>query len=128
MSPSRSLSLLVASAFVAFSAVSCFRPQPAAPPDTRAADEVAIRAANDDWAKAVAAKDVDKSVSYYTDDAVLFFPSAPAVVGKDNIRKFLQQALAAPQPASDFCLSDAAGRALRRSRHGTWLVSSRVHR
>lgn len=44
----------------------------------------------------VAAKDLDKCVSYYTDDAVLFFPGVPAVVGKDNIRKFFQQVLAAP--------------------------------
>lgn len=95
MSRNRSLSLLIASAFVACSALACSRPQPAAPPDTRA-DEATIRTADADFAKSVAAKDLDKCVSIYTDDAVLFFPGVPAVVGKDNIRKFYQQALATP--------------------------------
>lgn len=92
----RSLSLLIASTLVACFAAACSQPQPAAPPDTRAADEATIRAADADWAKFAAAKDLDKCVSYYMDDAVLFSPGVPAVVGKDNIRKFVQQMLAAP--------------------------------
>jgi hypothetical protein len=38
--------------------------QPAAAPDTRAADEATIRAADAEWVKAVAAKDVAQSTSY----------------------------------------------------------------
>ncbi len=87
--------LLVASAFAACFAA-CSQPQPAAPPDTRAADEAVIRAADADWSKAATAKDLDKVVSYYTDDAVLFAPKAPAFVGKDNIRKAWQGLLATP--------------------------------
>jgi len=91
----RSLPLFAAVVFIAAFAVSCSQ-QPVAPPDTRAADETAIRSASDVWNQAAAAKDLDKSVSVYTDDAVLFAPKAPAAVGKDNIRKAWQGLLAAP--------------------------------
>lgn len=92
----RFFSLLLASALVAGFAAACSHPQPAAPPDTRAADEATIRAADADFSRFAAAKDLDKCLSYYMDDAVLFSPGAPAAVGKDNIRKVLQQMLAAP--------------------------------
>jgi len=71
--------------------------QPVAPPDTRAADEAAIRASDADFAKAAAAKDVDRCASLYMDDAVIFSPGAPAVIGKDNIRKFFEQMVAGPR-------------------------------
>lgn len=79
-------------------------PQPAAPPDTRAADAAAIRAQDADFAKAAAAKDIDKCVSLYMDDAVIFSPGAPAVIGKDNIHKFFERMLAAP--TMQFSFSD----------------------
>lgn len=69
---------------------------PAAPPDTRAADEAAIRAADADWAKAAMAKDLEKAVAVYQGDAVAFAPGMPAVMGKDNLRKFMAGLLAAP--------------------------------
>jgi len=77
---------------------------PAPPPDTRAADEAAIRANDADFAKAAEAKDLDKAVSHYTDDAVLFAPGAPAVVGKDNIRKFFEPIISGP--TTQFTFSD----------------------
>jgi uncharacterized protein (TIGR02246 family) len=67
-----------------------------------AAAELAIHTASADWAKAAQAKDLDKSVSYYTDDAILFPPKAPAVNGKENIRTIWQQLLAAHSPALSF--------------------------
>jgi uncharacterized protein (TIGR02246 family) len=91
--------LLALAAFVAcFAAASCSNQPaaPAAPPDTRAADEAAIRAEDADFAKAALAKDLDKCVSYYADDAVAFAPGMPAVIGKDNIRKFLAGLVASP--------------------------------
>jgi uncharacterized protein (TIGR02246 family) len=91
----RSLSLPATAIFIVCFA-GCSQPQPAAPPDTRAADEAAIRAGDADFAKAAAAKDLDKCTSLYMDDAVLFSPGVPAVIGKDNIGKFFQQMLAAP--------------------------------
>ena len=98
MSRHRSSLLMTAAIFVSCFAVSCAqRPaEPVAPSDTRAADEAAIRAADADWGKAAAAKDLEKCMSYYADDAILISPGAPAVVGKDNIRKFIQQLLAVP--------------------------------
>ena len=72
----------------------CSNP-PIAPPDTRAQDEAAIRALDMNWAQWAMAKDLDKCVSVYEDDAVAFAPGLPAVVGKDNIRKFLSGLVAA---------------------------------
>jgi uncharacterized protein (TIGR02246 family) len=56
------------------------------PPDTRAADESTIRALDAQWAKAAAARDVDGSVSYYSDDASLLGPNAPIASDKAGIR------------------------------------------
>jgi uncharacterized protein (TIGR02246 family) len=57
-----------------------------APKDTRAADEAAIRDQDAQWAKAVAAKDVDAGVSYYSDDASLLPPNGPIASDKASIR------------------------------------------
>ena len=56
------------------------------PPDTRAADESAIRNLDAQWSKAAAAKDVDGTVSYYSDDASLLGPNAPIASDKQGIR------------------------------------------
>lgn len=84
---------LIAAFFAASIAVSCAQPQQKSTeaPDTRAADEAAIRTLDADFAKAAAAKDLDKCMSYYEDDAVLFSPGSPAVMGKDNIRNVIQR-------------------------------------
>ncbi|HEX4001764.1 MAG TPA: SgcJ/EcaC family oxidoreductase [Candidatus Acidoferrales bacterium] len=74
----------------------CSQPPPVAQPDTRAAGETAIRAADADFAKAAAAKDLGKCMALYMDDAVIFSPGTPAVIGKDNIRKFFEHMLAGP--------------------------------
>lgn len=60
--------------------------QPAPPPDTRKADETAIRAASAEWSKAAEAKDLDKSVSYYAEDAVYLTDKGAMVNGKNSIR------------------------------------------
>ena len=54
-------------------------------PDTRA-DETAIRQADIDWAKAAAAKDVEKITTYYADDGTLYPPNAPMAAGKPAIK------------------------------------------
>jgi uncharacterized protein (TIGR02246 family) len=51
--------------------------QPAAPADTRAADEAAIRANSIAWSNATAQKDVDKAVSVYAPDAVVLSDGGP---------------------------------------------------
>ena len=57
------------------------------PPDTRAADESAIRALDADWVKAVATKDAAQTTSFYADGAALLAPGAPLATGKDAIQK-----------------------------------------
>jgi uncharacterized protein (TIGR02246 family) len=56
------------------------------PPDTRAADEKAIRDLDAQWSKAAAARDVDGTVSYYSDDASLLVPNAPIASDRQSIR------------------------------------------
>ena len=70
----------------------CQQPAPQAP-DTRAADETAIRAAMDDQIKAGAAFDSAKLASFYTDDAVLMAPDAPVVQGRENMQKYFETML-----------------------------------
>lgn len=67
----------------------CQQPAPKAP-DTRAADEIAIRAATDDQVKAISAWDAAKAASFYTDDVVGMAPDAPVVQGKENMQKYLE--------------------------------------
>ena len=56
------------------------------PPDTRAADEKVIRDLDGQWSKAAAARDVDGTVSYYSDDASLLAPNAPIASDRQSIR------------------------------------------
>jgi len=56
---------------------------------TTAADsklEKAVRDADAEWSKFAAAKDLDKTVAFYADDAVVLPPNQPAVTNKDGIR------------------------------------------
>ena len=71
-------------------------------PDTRPADEAAIRAASAAWSQASTARDLDKSVAVYTEDAVQMLPKTPAVKGRDAIRKNWTQMLALPGPGLSF--------------------------
>jgi uncharacterized protein (TIGR02246 family) len=98
MSRNRYALLAVAGAFFICGTTSCNNQStaPAAPPDTRAADEAAIRAADSNFIQWALAKDLDKCVSLYEDDAVAFAPGMPAVIGKDNLRKFMSGLLAVP--------------------------------
>jgi uncharacterized protein (TIGR02246 family) len=65
---------------------------------TRAADEAAIRAASAAWSQAATAKDLDKAVSFYADDALVLPDRAPAIRGNENIRKNWAPLLALPGP------------------------------
>jgi len=63
---------------------------------SHAADEAAIRAADQDFVKCAEAKDLDKCMSLYADDAVLLGVGSAAQVGKENIRKAIQGLISAP--------------------------------
>ena len=56
------------------------------PPDTRVADEAAIREADAQWSKAAAAGDLDGTVAYYTEDASVLAPNAPIASDRQSIR------------------------------------------
>lgn len=71
---------------------------PAAPPAFDAGAEATKLLKRDaEWADlATAGKDVDKIVSYWTDDAVVMEPGQPAVAGKQAIRAFVTASLSTP--------------------------------
>jgi uncharacterized protein (TIGR02246 family) len=78
--------LLPVCCVLALTLASCSEAPPPAAPDTRAADEKAIRdliARNEkDWA----AKDVDKIVGYYSSDAMLLVPDMKMVMGTADLK------------------------------------------
>ncbi|MGA8144406.1 MAG: SgcJ/EcaC family oxidoreductase [Candidatus Acidiferrales bacterium] len=99
MSRFRSFLLFLAALFAISITVACAQQtaqKPAAPPDTRKADEAAIRTASADWSKASQAKDLDKATSYYADDAIFFVNNGAMVKGKDAIKMAWKQELATP--------------------------------
>ena len=58
-------------------------------------ERAAILEVDKQWASAVAeGRDIDHIVSFWADDATVFPPGVPAVVGKDAIRRFVQESLA----------------------------------
>ena len=57
------------------------------------ADEKAVREADEQWSKVAAAKDLDKTVSFYADDAVVLPPNQAAVTTKDGIRNLWKEFL-----------------------------------
>jgi len=87
------------------SLAACSQAPPPAPPDMRAADEKAIHddevAWNQDWA----AKDIEKIVSHYADDATLMIPDFPLMKGKDAMRAALKEMVADKNLALSFSSS-----------------------
>jgi hypothetical protein len=50
-----------------------------------------------EWADlATAGKDIDKIVSYWSDDAVVIFPGQPVIEGKQAIRAYVEASLKTP--------------------------------
>ena len=75
-------------------ALGCAQQQPA--PDTRAADEAAIRDADAAWSRAATAKDLEGSVSFCADDASISPPNQTIVTGQQAIRQFFVQMFETP--------------------------------
>jgi ketosteroid isomerase-like protein len=69
-----------------FILVVCFALLPATLALAADANEKAVRDADEQWSKVAAAKDLDKTVSFYADDAVVLPPNQAAVTTKDGIR------------------------------------------
>ena len=55
-------------------------------PDPRAADEKELRDLDAQWSKAAGARDLDATVAYYADDAVVMPGDAPVANTKQTIR------------------------------------------
>ncbi len=67
--------------------------------DTPATDEQKIRDLEAEWSAVAGRKDVDKTVSYYANDAVVFAPNAPSATTKAAIRSAWNEMLTAPGAA-----------------------------
>lgn len=70
--------------------------QPAPAPDTRAAEEAAIRKAEADWSSATATKQVSAMVGYYDAQGSIFPPNAPIATGAEAIGKVWESLFAIP--------------------------------
>ena len=67
-----------------------------APPDTRAADEAAIRKLDADWVKAGQSKQVDAWMAFYSDDATVLPPNDKIATTRDAARKAVGDLLGLP--------------------------------
>jgi len=65
-------------------------------PDTHDADVKAIQDSEAQWNQEYAAKDNDKIVAHYADDAILMVPGTPSTSGKEAIRATLKEMVADP--------------------------------
>ena len=64
--------------------------------DTRSADETTLKNLDAEWSKAAGAKDLDKTASYYSDDALVLPPNMPAIQGKQQARAMWQGMFSVP--------------------------------
>ena len=76
----------------------------------RAADpaqaEAEIRATDARWLAAAHAHDLERTLSFWSDDAILMQPGAAPLVGKDALRAYVRDSFAIP----DFSISWVIGR------------------
>ncbi len=71
-------------------------------PDTHDADVKAIQNDEAQWNQDWAAKDQDKIVAHYADDAILIVPESPSTSGKEAIRAALKHMVADPTVSLKF--------------------------
>ena len=93
LSPRLSIILLVVSLLLVSA---CQRQATTTFGDTRSADEATLRNLDTEWSKAAGAKDVDKTASYYSDDALVLPPNMPAINGKQGARAMWQGMFSVP--------------------------------
>lgn len=89
---------MVLCSVVVIALASCGKaPQPAPTQvDTRAQDETAVRAAADEWGKAINAKNLDQTLSYYAGDAWVNPQNAPIAETADERRSVWTAFFATP--------------------------------
>jgi ketosteroid isomerase-like protein len=52
-------------------------------------EQAALLNADKEWATAAAGDDIEDILTFWTDDAVIYFPNVPIVSGKEAIRQFV---------------------------------------
>jgi ketosteroid isomerase-like protein len=62
----------------------------------RSADEASLKNLDAEWSKAAGARDVDKTASYYSDDALILPPNIPTINGKQGARAMWQGMFSVP--------------------------------
>ncbi len=89
---------LVAGVLAAILQSGCTPSPPAAlaTPDTRDADEKAIRDSEAAWAKAFATKEPEKAAAFYADDADSMLPDTPLMAGRKAIIEGMKPELGDP--------------------------------
>ena len=65
------------------------------PSGTQSVEQL-LRRLDADWAKTAAAKDVEQTVAYYSDDAIVFPPNATSATTKEEIRNGWKEMFASP--------------------------------
>lgn len=68
----------------------------------QAQDEATIRAIDNQWVQAVAAKDAEQAASFYANGGTLMAPGAPIATGQDAIRKTWTSLMGTPGFALTF--------------------------
>lgn len=97
----RSISLFVVSLGLLGFAAACSQPVQSPPPKPDlGAIETTIRNLDKVWSDAATAKDLDKTVSFYADDANFLMAGLPLATGKDNVRKAWSALLSGPSLVS----------------------------
>jgi ketosteroid isomerase-like protein len=79
--------------------VSISRPATAGSPAENASIESAEQTLRDldaQWSKAAAAKDIEQTIAYYSDDAIVLPPNAASAITKEAIRNVWKDLLASP--------------------------------
>ena len=77
-------------------------PQPPAAPDTRAADEATVRAADEAWSQSAKNGQMDQFLATYAADAALLVPNSPLTSDEVGRRKLIGGLFASPGFALSF--------------------------
>ena len=64
--------------------------------DTRSADEATLKNLDAEWSKSAGARDVEKTASYYSDDAIVLPPNMPTINGRPGARSMWQGMFSVP--------------------------------
>jgi uncharacterized protein (TIGR02246 family) len=70
------------------------------------AERAAILKADSAWLAAVAARNIDSALSFWTADGQVIGPGGPAVVGREALRAMLAQTFATPQSSVTWTTTD----------------------